>query len=152
MNGLWLGPSRWTFHYPHLDPYWLKHSYTITDTHMDQCTYTSSSKESVYSCKVKHGKEETNYPPDKWLKLWEASSFFCRSLKPCCCRRLTTGLLLCSIALCLWYSPLQRNTLPTNCLNDWVKMSLCVLVRYIKIELIHSYSNTSTEWCSILTF
>lgn len=45
-------------------------------THMDQYTYTSSSKESVYSCKVKHGKEETNYPPDRWLWMWEAWSFF----------------------------------------------------------------------------
>lgn len=49
---------------------------TNANTHTDQCTYTSSSKESVYSCKVKYGKEETNYTPDRWLGMWEAWSFF----------------------------------------------------------------------------
>lgn len=46
------------------------------DMHTDQCTYTSSWKGSVYRCKVKHGKEETNYPLDRWLGMWEAWSFF----------------------------------------------------------------------------
>lgn len=51
-------------------------AHTNADMHTDRCTYTSSSTESVYSCKVKHGKEETNYPPDRWLGMWEAWSFF----------------------------------------------------------------------------
>lgn len=34
------------------------------------------SEEIVYSCKVKHGKEETNYPPDRWVGVREARSFF----------------------------------------------------------------------------
>lgn len=49
-----------------------RHALTNADMHTD----TSSSVESVYSCKVKHGKEETNYPPDRWLGMWEVWSFF----------------------------------------------------------------------------
>lgn len=53
-----------------------RHTLTNADIHTGRCAYTSSSKERVYSCKVKHGKEETNYPPDRWLGMWEAWSFF----------------------------------------------------------------------------
>lgn len=53
-----------------------RHTLTNVDMPIDRCTYTLSSKENVYSCKVKHGKVETNYPPDRWLGMWEAWSFF----------------------------------------------------------------------------
>jgi len=83
---------------PHPDLCWLKIKHTVTHIHKYTTTRTSthiqtpSSKENVNSCKVKHGKGETNYPPKKRLRLWGADHFSCWGLKPCCYRLLTTAL------------------------------------------------------------
>lgn len=91
-----------------------RYSFTNADMHTDQYTFTSSLKENVYSCKVKHGKEETNYPADRWLGVWEAWSFFLP--------RFETLLLLPAadnwspLQHCLWYCPLSRLC---SCENMW---------------------------------
>ncbi len=71
-----LPPSRPLLTPTHTCTWTHRHTLTNANIHTGRCTYTSSSTESVYSCKVKHGKEETNYPPDRWLGMWEAWSFF----------------------------------------------------------------------------
>lgn len=94
---------------------------TCTLTQADAHTHPSS-KESVYSCKVKHGKKRAQLSSRQMT--WDVGGliiFPAEGLKPCCCRLLTTGLLLCS-PLFMVLSTLKEH-LPPHCLDVGVKMS-----------------------------
>lgn len=93
-----------------------------TLSHTGWCTYTPSSKESVYSCKVKHGKKRVQLSSRQMT--WDVGGliiFPVEGLKPCCCRLLTTSLLFCS-PLFMVLSTLKEH-LPPQCLDVGVKMS-----------------------------
>lgn len=81
-----------------------RHTLTNVDTHTGWCTYTSSSEGSVHSCKVKHGKEEANYPPDRWLEVGSLIIFSAEGFNAAGvgCRQLVSS----SLPLCLCCCPL----------------------------------------------
>lgn len=106
MNGLWLGPSRWTHHYPAETP-------ADSNSHMHMNTQIHA-----HNGQHAHGQAgaHTHYPQRRvctaarWnmakkrpitlqtddLGCGRLDNVSCPDLKPCCCRLLTTGSLLSS--------------------------------------------------------